>query len=146
MFLYAAALILEFAALIWLRITKPEMARPYRVPFGIAGVIAISVPPIALCFFSIALANKATRYVGLFAIAIGLVVYRYAWYGAWYGVGPSEVADSLEHLCRKGQYYDLKVHFFDPKTYLQDKESAFGQSFQTAKAHTHVLNRDDRGV
>ena len=64
----------------------------------------------------------------------------------WYGVGPSEVADSLEHLCRKGQYYDLKVHFFDPKTYLQDKESAFGQSFQTAKAHTHVLNRDDRGV
>ena len=77
MFLYAAALILEFAALVWLRIKKPEMARPYRVPFGIAGVVAISVPPIALCFFSIALANKATRYVGLIAIAVGLAVYRW---------------------------------------------------------------------
>jgi hypothetical protein len=53
------------------------MARPYRVPFGIAGAIAISVPPIALCFFSIALANQSTKYVGLIAIAIGLAVYRW---------------------------------------------------------------------
>ena len=77
MFLYAAALILEFAALIWLRISKPEMARPYRVPFGIAGVVAISIPPIALCIFSIALANQVTRYVGLIGIAVGLAVYRW---------------------------------------------------------------------
>ena len=77
MFLYATALILEFAALIWLRITKPEMARPYRVPFGLAGAVAISVPPIALCIFSIALANLATKYVGLIAIAVGLAVYRW---------------------------------------------------------------------
>ena len=63
MFLYAAAMILEFAALVRLRISKPEMSRPYRVPYGIAGVIAISVPPIALCLLSIALANDATKYL-----------------------------------------------------------------------------------
>src|SRR6185503_4482165 len=47
MFLYAAALILEFAALVWLRFKQPEMARPYRVPFGTAGVVLISIPPVA---------------------------------------------------------------------------------------------------
>jgi len=53
MFLYAAAMILEFAALVWLRMSQPEMARPYRVPFGLAGAIAISIPP--SCFVSSAL-------------------------------------------------------------------------------------------
>jgi amino acid transporter len=77
MCLYAAALILEFAALIWLRLRRPQMERPYRVPFGLPGVIAISIPPIALCFISIALSNAATRYVSLAGIALGLLVY--AW-------------------------------------------------------------------
>ena len=77
MFLYAAALILEFAALVWLRIKRPEMARPYRIPLGMAGVIAISLPPVALCLISIALSNDATRYLSLTGIALGLVVYRW---------------------------------------------------------------------
>jgi len=75
MFLYATALVLEFAALIWLRLKRPEMSRPYRVPFGIPGVIAISVPPVALCLLSIVLSNGATKYVSLGGIAIGLLVY-----------------------------------------------------------------------
>jgi amino acid transporter len=77
MFLYAAALILEFAALIWLRIKQPELARPYRVPGGVAGVIAISIAPVALCLLSMALSNDATRYVSYAAIGAGLVVYRW---------------------------------------------------------------------
>ena len=77
MFLYAGALILEFAALIWLRMKAPELPRPFRVPFGTGGVIAISIPPIALCLASIALSNDATRYVGLGGIALGLLVYRW---------------------------------------------------------------------
>lgn len=75
MFLYAAALILEFAALIWLRVRRPEMARPYRVPFGLAGAIAMSIPPIALCLLSIALANGATKLLGLGGIGVGLTIY-----------------------------------------------------------------------
>jgi amino acid transporter len=77
MFLYAAALILEFAALVWLRIKRPEMARPYRIPLGVAGVIAISLPPVMLCLISIALSNDATRYLSLAGIALGLLVYRW---------------------------------------------------------------------
>jgi amino acid transporter len=77
MFLYAAALILEFAALVWLRMSRPEMARPYRVPFGLTGVVAISIPPVALCLLSIAFSNLGTRYVGLLGIGLGLLVYRW---------------------------------------------------------------------
>jgi len=75
MLLYAAALILEFAALVWLRFSRPDMARPFRVPFGFAGVIALSVPPVVLCLVSMALSNGATRYVGFAGVALGLLVY-----------------------------------------------------------------------
>ena len=77
MFLYAAAMILEFAALLWLRIKNPAMARPYRVPFGMPGAVAMSVPPVALCLLSIGLAGAATKYVGLAGVLLGLVVYRW---------------------------------------------------------------------
>jgi amino acid transporter len=75
MFLYAAALILEFAALVWLRFKEPEMARPYRVPFGAGGAIALSVPPVLLCMLSIALADGPTVWVSVAGIAAGLLVY-----------------------------------------------------------------------
>lgn len=75
MFLYAAALVLEFAALIWLRFKEPGMTRPYRIPLGLAGIITMSVPPVALCLISIALSSPATRYASLGGIAIGLLIY-----------------------------------------------------------------------
>jgi len=75
MLLYAAALILEFAALIWLRVSQPDMPRPFRVPFGLTGVVFASAPPIGLCILSMALANRATWYVGAGGIAVGLLVY-----------------------------------------------------------------------
>jgi amino acid transporter len=75
MFLYALALILEFAALVWLRFKAPEMARPYQIPFGIKGVIALSIPPVLLCALSIWLADEVTKWVSLVGIAAGLVVY-----------------------------------------------------------------------
>jgi amino acid transporter len=42
------SLILEFAALVALRIREPEMPRPYRVPGGLAGAIGVGVLPLAL--------------------------------------------------------------------------------------------------
>ena len=75
MFLYALALLLEFAALIWLRIKEPGMARPYRVPFGMPGVVAISIPPAALCVASIVMSNEVTKYAALLGIVIGVVYY-----------------------------------------------------------------------
>jgi amino acid transporter len=77
MFLYSLALVLEFAALVWLRIKRPDMPRPYRIPFGMAGVIAISIPPAALCLLSIGLAGEPTQLAGAAALAAGLLVYYF---------------------------------------------------------------------
>ncbi len=75
MFLYALALILEFAALVWLRVRRPDMPRPYRVPLGLPGIIALSLPPVALCVLSIFLSDELTKQVSLGVIVAGLAIY-----------------------------------------------------------------------
>ncbi len=42
MLLTGSSILLEFAALVALRIREPQLARPYRVPGGMAGAIAVS--------------------------------------------------------------------------------------------------------
>jgi amino acid transporter len=42
------SILLEFAALVALRIREPALPRPYRVPGGLFGAAAIGVPPLAL--------------------------------------------------------------------------------------------------
>lgn len=42
------SILLEFASLVALRIREPELERPYRIPGGLAGAIAVGIPPAAL--------------------------------------------------------------------------------------------------
>src|SRR5580658_3923188 len=42
------SLMLEFAALVALRIREPELNRPYRIPGGLAGAIGVGLLPLAL--------------------------------------------------------------------------------------------------
>jgi amino acid transporter len=93
MFLYALALLLEFAALIWLRVKDPEMPRPYRVPFGMPGVIAISIPPVVLCLASILLSNETTQYFGVGGIGMGILFYR--WYSRPSASRQADIAPSV---------------------------------------------------
>jgi amino acid transporter len=52
--MYGVALLLEYAALIALRITQPKMRRPFRIPLGWFGVIvAAAVPAIILVMASV---------------------------------------------------------------------------------------------
>ena len=76
MFLYALALILEFAALMWLRFKEPQMPRPYRVPLGVPGAAALSVPPVVLCLLSMGLAGSLTKIVSLAGIFVGVIVFQ----------------------------------------------------------------------
>jgi amino acid transporter len=46
--LYGASLLLEFVALVVLRIREPELARPFRIPGGIVGAAALGVGPLVL--------------------------------------------------------------------------------------------------
>jgi amino acid transporter len=42
------SIVLEFVALVALRLREPSLARPYRVPGGLAGAIGIGIPPVFL--------------------------------------------------------------------------------------------------
>jgi len=51
--LTGSSILLEFGALIALRIREPNLSRPYRIPGGIFATVAITVPPTALLVLSL---------------------------------------------------------------------------------------------
>jgi len=68
------SILLEFWALAALRIREPELPRPFRVPGGTAGAIAIGVPPMALMVAAVV--RNRTELVGStneLVIGIGIV-------------------------------------------------------------------------
>lgn len=79
---YGAALVLEFAALVALRIREPDLPRPFRVPGGLAGAVLVSVPPAALLALAAWMARAEPAAAGLSAVELlGLVVAAgFAWY------------------------------------------------------------------
>jgi amino acid transporter len=67
--LYSVELIPEFIALIALRVKKPEMERPFRVPGGWAGLVVITILPIAFAVV-IAVATLNGRGAQLYQMAV----------------------------------------------------------------------------
>jgi len=67
------SIMLEFAALIALRVREPNMPRPFRVPGGVAGTVLISIPPMAL-MIAAALRNKSQFLGGTSELAIGAAI------------------------------------------------------------------------
>jgi amino acid transporter len=51
--IYGLSLVLEFAALVVLRLRAPEMARPFRIPGGVGAAIALGAAPTALILYAI---------------------------------------------------------------------------------------------
>src|SRR5215472_236279 len=52
------SILLEFWALVALRVREPELKRPFRVPGGTAGAVAIGLPPLALMIAALARNRK----------------------------------------------------------------------------------------
>ena len=71
--LYGASLGLEFAALICLRIREPELPRPFRVPGGLFGAIAIGITPMLMLGFSIFRSEHETV-AGISSFAFGMIL------------------------------------------------------------------------
>ena len=71
--LYGASLLLEFLALIWLRFREPELPRPFRVPGGMFGAIAIGVTPMLMLGFSIFRSEHESVF-GMSSFAFGLML------------------------------------------------------------------------
>ena len=71
--LYGASLVLEFVALVVLRLREPELPRPFRVPGGTVGAAALGLGPVAL--LGVALYRNADERVGpVSALTLGLAV------------------------------------------------------------------------
>jgi amino acid transporter len=84
--LYGASLVLEFLALIVLRVREPELARPFRVPGGMVGAVLLGVGPTALLLIALVtnrgehltlwwLGSVSQLGFGLVLMAIGVVYY-----------------------------------------------------------------------
>ena len=56
------SIVLEFWALVALRVREPELARPFRVPGGVAGAVMIGLPPLGL--IAVALARNGSEAIG----------------------------------------------------------------------------------
>ena len=79
--LYGFSLMLEFAALAVLRFREPNLPRPFRVPGGLFGAIAVGIPPMLLLGFSIVRSeheqvwNMSSFVFAMLLIAAGVVAY-----------------------------------------------------------------------
>jgi amino acid transporter len=71
--LYGAALVLEFIALVVLRVKQPALVRPFRVPGGLWGAIAVGVGPTLLIGFAL-WAARGERVAGLPALGFAAIV------------------------------------------------------------------------
>jgi amino acid transporter len=79
--LTGSSILLEFWALAALRVREPDLERPFRVPGGLAGAVAVGVPPLALMIAAfvrnhaelVGTTNELA--IGLAVIAAGVVLY-----------------------------------------------------------------------
>ena len=71
--LYGGALVLEFVALVVLRVREPELVRPFRVPGGLFTACVIGLGPTALIGFAL-WAARGERVTGLPALAFAALV------------------------------------------------------------------------
>ncbi len=71
--LYGGALILEFVALVALRLREPDLPRPFRVPGGVPGAVLSGVGPALLIAYAIYTA-RTERIAGLNALLFATLV------------------------------------------------------------------------
>jgi amino acid transporter len=71
--LTGASLVLEFAALLALRIKEPELDRPFRVPGGMPGAALLGVCPTLLLGFSV-FHSEGQQILGLNGLAFGALL------------------------------------------------------------------------
>jgi amino acid transporter len=80
--LFISSYAVIFVAAVRLRTKEPGLKRPFRVPFGTAGLAAMVVPPILIVIFTIYVnaIDHSTKIFGITSINVGLHL-------GWYGMG-----------------------------------------------------------
>ncbi len=67
------SLVLEFVALVALRVREPNLPRPFRVPGGMTGAVLIGIPPTLLLAFAMFHADREQIF-GMSALTLGLLL------------------------------------------------------------------------
>jgi amino acid transporter len=67
------SLLLEFVALIVLRVREPNLPRPFRVPGGMTGAVLVGVGPLVLLTFAMFHADREQVF-GMNALVLGLLL------------------------------------------------------------------------
>ena len=67
------SLVLEFVALVALRVREPDLPRPFRVPGGMAGAVLVGIPPTLLLAFAMFHANREQIF-GMNALVLGTLL------------------------------------------------------------------------
>src|SRR5207249_10162825 len=73
--LYSLSLLAELAAFVWLRVAEPDLPRPWRVPGGSVGAVAVVVFPSLFMLGAIATAGWLNTLAGVIAALTGPVAY-----------------------------------------------------------------------
>ena len=78
--LYAASILLELAALVALRLQRPDARRPFKIPFGWAGIAFVVVPPVLVLALAVVASLREAEsaeavYVAGGALLSGVVLY-----------------------------------------------------------------------
>ena len=71
--IYGASLTLEFLALVVLRIREPQLKRPFRVPGGMFGAVAVGIAPVLLLGFDL-VRSQSEQVWGMSSFALGAIV------------------------------------------------------------------------
>jgi len=71
--IYGISLALEFLALVVLRIREPQLKRPFRVPGGLFGAIAVGIAPVLLLGFDL-VRSQSEQVAGMSSFALGAIV------------------------------------------------------------------------
>jgi amino acid transporter len=74
-FNYAISLLMEYCAFIKLRISRPDLHRPWRVPLNTFGCIVCLIPTFFFTFLVLALATPATYLFCFFTNIVGVGIY-----------------------------------------------------------------------
>ena len=84
--LYGGSLLLEFIALVALRIREPQLPRTFRVPGGLAGAILAGVLPTLLLALAV-IHGEQERVLGLNGLVFGLLLIG-AGFASYYATSP----------------------------------------------------------
>jgi len=80
-FIYGLSLALEFLALAVLRVREPSLKRPFRVPGGLFGAVAVGIAPVALLGFDLVRSESqsvwgmSSFWLGAMVVGAGVLAY-----------------------------------------------------------------------